>query len=493
MMMLATSPLPDESLLAQLGNTPRPSVTLVQHGTVVTAAEESPNTDVLIVGEQIAALGRDLLAWTQAANIPVDTCHEAHGCYVIPGGIDPHTHLDMPFMGTTSSDDFYTGHVAALVGGTTSHIDFIMQRHGQSFPDAVAEWHAKAGGKALCDYTFHLAITDFSPERQAELPWVVEEAGLRSFKVFMAYKDALQVDDRQILKLCQLLRAFDASGPTPVVLAHAENGDMVDALTEQLLAEGKTAAKYHAVAHTAIAESEATNRILDLGILGNQPIYVVHMTCHGAVDALERAHARGQTAWGETCIQYLTLDDSLYERPGFEPAKWVFSPPLRSKSDQARLWHALQRQTIATVATDHCPFCMDQKRRGEESFAKIPNGMPGIEHRMELLFSEGVRPGRIGMKDFVRLTSTAAADIFGLSPRKGTLAVGADGDVVIWDPGYEHTLSATTHHMHCDYSAFEGHRVTGKARTVIRRGVTLVDAYQPVATLTPGSGQFLRR
>lgn len=483
----------DRSLLAQLGQDPRPPVTLIQHGTVVTAAEESPNTDVLIVGEQIAAVGRDLLAWTQAAHVAVDTRHDARGCYVIPGGIDPHTHLDMPFMGTTSSDDFYTGHVAALVGGTTSHIDFIMQRHGQSFPDAVAEWHAKANGKALCDYTFHLAITDFSPERQAELPWVVEEAGLRSFKVFMAYKDALQVDDRQILKLCQMLRAYDSCGPTPIVLAHAENGDMVDALTEQLLAEGKTDARYHAVAHTAIAESEATNRILDLGLLGNQQIYVVHMTCHGAVDALERAHARGQTAWGETCIQYLTLDDSLYERPGFEPAKWVFSPPLRTLSDQARLWQALQRKTIATVATDHCPFCMDQKRMGEASFAKIPNGMPGIEHRMELLFSEGVRHGRLTMKDFVRLTSTAAADIFGLSPKKGTLAVGADGDVVIWDPHHEHTLSAATHHMRCDYSAFEGRRVIGKARTVVRRGVTLVDDYQPVASLPAGSGRFMRR
>ncbi|MFM7467877.1 MAG: dihydropyrimidinase [Vampirovibrionales bacterium] len=464
-------------------------LTLIEHGRVIQAHSISEDTDILVVGETIAWVGTQLRTLLEAHQLTPTTCHDATGLWVIPGGIDPHTHLDMPFMGTTSSDDFETGTRAALYGGTTSIIDFIMQRHTQSFADAVAEWERKAQ-KAIADYTFHLAITDFSPAMQAELPWVIDTKGIRSFKVFMAYKEALQIDDAQLLKLFEMLQAYT---PRPIVLAHAENGDMVDWLSQSLLKQGKTQARYHAEAHPVLAEAEATHRILALSQLSHQPIYVVHMTCHDALEALRKAHTREQVAYGETCIQYLVLDDSLYETDGFEAAKWVFSPPLRSKADQQSLWHALKHRTLSTVATDHCPFCMDQKAMGKDQFTKIPNGMPGIEHRMELLFSEGVVKGRLTPQDFVRLTSTAAAEIFGLAPKKGTLAVGADADIVLWHPTHTHTLSASTHHMRCDYSAFEGWQVTGKAHTVLRRGETLIHHFQATEACRAGTGQFLPR
>jgi dihydropyrimidinase len=451
---------------------------LIKAGTVITATDHY-EADVYIVGEKVAAIGRNL-------PYSADQVIDAKDCYLFPGGIDPHTHMDLPFMGTSSSDDFETGTLAGLHGGTTTIIDFAIQTQGKSLRDALDTWHQKARGKAVGDYAFHLGVTDFNPATRQEIKGMVTQEGVTSFKTFMAYKGALMIDDRQLFGLME-----EAGKYGGIVTAHTENGDMIDELIGQHKAEGHLSPMYHALSRPEIAEAEAAGRFIDLAYQGNHPVYIVHMTCEGALNRVREATKRNQKVYVETCLQYLLLEDSLYQSPGFEGAKWVFSPPLRKPKDQEALWQGIHQNLVHTVGTDHCPFCMDQKRMGEQDFSKIPNGAPGIEHRMELMYSEGVLKNRISLNRFVELTSTAAAKIFGMFPKKGTIAVGSDADIVIFDPTVQHRISADTHHHRCDYSAYEGWQVQGKCRSVLLRGVIAVDEGQ--AMVEKGFGQYIAR
>jgi len=450
---------------------------LIKNGTVVTASD-TYEADVYIVGEKVHTIGRDL---SMKASKTID----AKGCYLLPGGIDAHTHMELPFMGTYASDDFESGTLAGLHGGTTTIIDFAIQSHGDTLTSALNQWHEKADGNAVGDYAFHVAVTDFNPTTKAEVKDLVEKRGVTSFKTFMAYKGALMVDDRQIVDLFKELKKHGA-----LLTTHAENGDMVQALIEENVTAGNILPKFHALSRPEIVEEEATGRVMDLAHQSGSPLYIVHMTCEGALNRVREGLKRNQKVFVETCVQYLLLDDSLYDK-GFEGSKWVMSPPLRKKKDQDALWAAIDQNIVHTVATDHCPFCMDQKKMGEKNFAKIPNGAPGIENRMELMFSEGVGKGKISLNKFVEVTSTAPAQIFGLFPRKGTIAIGSDADIVIFDPNESHTMSAKTHHMKCDYSAYEGWKVKGKCRTTILRGTVAVD--QGKALIGKGFGKYLPR
>jgi len=452
--------------------------TKIKNGTVVTATDTFLG-DILIADEKIVAIGRNLEA-------KADQEIDASGCYVFPGGIDAHTHLDMPFMGTQSSDDFETGTLAALHGGTTSIIDFAFQTPGKGLKEALNIWHEKAKGKAAGDYAFHVVVTDFNESSRAEIRDLVEREGVTSFKTFMAYKGALMIDDKQMIGLMNEVKKWDG-----IVTVHAENGDLADSMIQANRAAGNMAPKYHALSRPEIVEAEATGRAIDLAYSGDHELYVVHMTCEGALNRVREATKRNQTVLVETCVQYLLLDDSVYDKPGFEGSKWVMSPPIRKEKDQAALWNGIDQGLVHVVATDHCPFCMDQKKAGEKDFSKIPNGAPGIENRMELMFSEGVVPGRISLNKYVDINCTAPAKIFGLYPRKGTLAVGSDADIVIFDPKVKHTMSAQTHHMRCDYSSYEGWPVTGKVRTVLLRGTVAID--QGKALIGKGFGKYLPR
>ncbi len=451
---------------------------LIKNGTVVTATERF-RADVLVSGEKIQTIGERLDA-------SADRVIDAQSCYVLPGGIDAHTHMDLPFMGTSSSDDFESGTRAALHGGTTTIIDFAIQTQGDSLGNALNQWHERAAGKALGDYAFHMAVTDFNPKTKAEIRDLIENHGITSFKTFMAYKGALMIDDRQMIELFDELKRHGG-----LLTTHAENGDLVDQLVAENRAKGNVSPQYHVLSRPPICEAEATGRVADLAYHGGHPLYIVHMTCEEALDRVRSATFRGQTINVETCVQYLLLDESLYFQDGFEGSKAVMSPPLRKKKDQEALWAGIRQGLVHTVATDHCPFCMDQKKMGERDFSKIPNGAPGVEHRMELMFSEGVAKGRLSLEKFVEITSTAPARIFGLSPRKGSVAVGSDADLVIFDPNVTHTLSAKTHHMNCDYSLYEGWKVQGKCRTTILRGQVAVDDGKVL--IEKGYGKYLPR
>lgn len=452
--------------------------TCISKGTVVTATDTF-QADILVEGETIQAISRSGIT-------TADQTIDASGCYVFPGGIDAHTHLDLPFMGTSSSDDFETGTIAALHGGTTSIIDFAFQTQGKSLKEGLAIWHEKAKGRAVGDYAFHMVVTDFNDKTREEIRGLVEKDGVPSFKTFMAYKGALMIDDRQMIGLMNEVRKWGG-----LVTVHAENGDLADSLIQINRAAGNKAPKYHALSRPEIVEAEATGRAIDIAHAGGHPLYVVHMTCEGALNRVREATKRNQEVLVETCIQYLLLDDSVYERSGFEGAKWVMSPPIRKKKDQEALWHGIAQGLVHVVATDHCPFCMNQKEMGKDDFSKIPNGAPGIENRMELMYSEGVVKGRMSLNRFVELNCTAPAKIFGLYPRKGAIAVGADADLVIFDPKTKHTLSAETHHMNCDYSSYEGWQVTGKVRTVLLRGTVAIDKGK--ALVGKGFGKYLPR
>lgn len=451
---------------------------LIKNGTVVTASDIQV-ADVYIEGEKIHTIGKGL-------KLSADQTIDAKGCYLFPGGIDAHTHMELPFMGTHSSDDFETGTLAGLHGGTTTIIDFAIQTQGKTLGAALSQWHEKAGGKAVGDYAFHVAVTDFNESTKKEIQALVEEKGITSFKTFMAYKGALMVDDRQIMGLMNEAKKYGA-----LVTTHAENGDLADMLVQENRAKGNTAPKYHALSRPPIVEAEATGRIMDIAHEGGHPLYIVHMTCEDALNRVRTAMMRNQRVHVETCVQYLLLDDSVYLEENFGGAKYVMSPPIRKKKDQEALWAAMNQGLVEVVATDHCPFCMDQKKMGISDFSKIPNGAPGVENRMELMFSEGVGKGRISLNKFVDVTSTAPARIFGLFPKKGTIAVGGDADIVIFDPNQEHTLSAKTHHMNCDYSAYEGWKVKGKCRTTILRGTVAVD--QGKAQVGRGFGKYIPR
>jgi dihydropyrimidinase len=450
----------------------------IKNGTVVTASEIM-EADVWVEGEKITAIGRNL-------PLKADRVVDAKGCYVFPGGIDAHTHMELPFMGTEASDDFETGTLAGLYGGTTTIIDFAMQTQGDSLNSALSKWHEKARGKAVGDYAFHVAVTDFNENSKKEIEDLIFKQGVTSFKTFMAYKGALMIDDRQLVGLMREVKKHGG-----LVTTHAENGDLADMLISQHRAKGKLAPGYHALSRPPIVEAEATGRVADIAFEGGHPLYIVHMTCEEALNRVRMATMRNQKIHVETCIQYLLLDDSVYWADDFSGAKYVMSPPLRKKKDQEALWAAMRQNLVEVVATDHCPFCMSQKEMGKNDFSKIPNGAPGIENRMELLFSEGVVKGRISLNKFVEVTSTNPARIFGLAPRKGSIAIGADADIVVFDPTARHTISAKTHHMRCDYNAYEGFEVTGKVRTTILRGTVAIDEGQ--AKIKRGFGQYLAR
>jgi dihydropyrimidinase len=453
--------------------------TIIRNGSVVTATDTFV-ADVAISDGKISAIG-DSLPTENVSHL-----FDASGKLVLPGGIDVHTHLDMPFGGTTSADDFETGTRAAAFGGTTTLIDFAIQYKGQSLHQAFDTWMGKASNKAVCDYAFHCIVTDVSGGQLSEMDDLVHE-GVTSFKLFMAYPGVFMLDDGSIFKALQ--RTSKNGG---LVCMHAENGSAIDVIVQQALAEGKKAPKYHALTRPTTAEAEATARAIALAEMAGAPIYIVHLSCNDALEKVREARDRGLPVYAETCPQYLYLSIENFDAPGFEGAKYVFTPPLREKWHQEKLWNGLKRDHLQVVSTDHCPFCFkEQKELGRDDFTKIPNGGPGIEHRMSLIYSGGVASGRFSANRFVELVSTTPAKLFGLHPRKGTIAVGSDADLVIFDPKRKHTISAKTHHMRVDYSMFEGIQVTGMPDVVFSRGRTVVDREKFVGR--PGQGEFLRR
>lgn len=450
---------------------------LIKNGRIITASEDQV-ADIFIEGEKIKAIGKDL-------PFTADETIDATGLLVFPGGIDPHVHLDMPFMGTFSSDSYETGTRAALYGGTTMVIDFILQKQGSSLQSALEEWQSRANGNAVGDYSFHMAVTDFNDKTKKEIKHFVEEEGITSFKTFMAYKGALMIDDRQMVGLMEEVK--EQGG---MVTVHATNGDMIDYLIAKHRAEGKLSPLYHYLSQPEVTEAEASERFASLANYTGCPGYIVHMTCEGALNAVRNATKCNQHVFVETCIQYLLLDASLYEKD-FEGAKWVMSPPLREKKDQETLWAGINQGLVNVVATDHCPFMWEQKKMGEKDFSKIPNGHPAIEHRFELLYSEGVNKGKISLNKFVEVACTNPAKIFGMFPQKGTIGIGSDADIVLLDPKEKHTISAKSHHMNVDYSGYEGWELTGRIKSVLLRGKIAIK--DNMCTLDKGYGRFIKR
>jgi dihydropyrimidinase len=455
--------------------------TLIKNGHIVTAVD-SYIADILVDGSTVAVIGKDLSGTVGSPDRTID----ATGKLVIPGGIDPHTHMDLPFGGTSASDDFETGTRAAAFGGTTTIVDFAVQYRGQSLNQALDAWFAKAEGKACIDYGFHMIVTDLPDQRLPELKALINQ-GIPSFKLFMAYPGVFLVDDGTIFKA--MMTAGEGGG---LICMHAENGVVIDVLVKRALAEGNTAPKYHALTRPAKAEAEGVHRAIAIAEMAHSPVYIVHLSCYDALKEVQAARDLGLPAFAETCPQYLFLDHSYYEQDGFEGAKYVMTPPLRDKSNQEELWKGLRGNDLQVISTDHCPFCFkEQKELGRDDFSKIPNGGPGVENRMSLIYDGGVVQKRIGINRFVELTSTAAAKIFGMFPRKGTIAVGSDADIVIFDPDAEHTISAKTHHMRVDYSAYEGRKVRGVTETVLSRGNVIVEKGHFKGTA--GDGKFLKR
>ena len=452
--------------------------TLIRNGTIATASDLYRG-DVLIENEKIACIGTSL-------SMEADRTIDAAGRYVLPGGIDVHTHLDMPFGGTTSADDFESGTIAAAHGGTTAVVDFAIQYRGQTLRHARDAWMKKAEGKAAIDYGFHMIVTELDGNVEDEMDALVRE-GITSFKLFMAYPGVFMLDDASIFRA--LLRTRENGG---TICMHAENGGVIDVLVQKALARGERAPKYHALTRPARAEAEATHRAIALAEIAGVPIYIVHLSAAEALEMVTEARDRGLPAYAETCPQYLFLSYANYEEPGFAGAKYVMSPPLRAAGNEERLWRGLAGNDLQAISTDHCPFCMrGQKELGADDFSKIPNGAPGIETRMSLVWDGGVRAGRISIHRFVELTSTAPAKIFGLFPRKGTVAPGSDADLVIFDPEKKVTLSARTLHMRVDYNPYEGRSVTGAAETVLSRGRVIVENGK--FTGRAGAGSFLKR
>ncbi len=452
---------------------------LIQDGVVVNA-DRTMAADVLIEGGTI----REVRAGVDPQG---HTVVDAAGLLVLPGGIDAHTHLDMPFGGTTSADDFETGTRAAAIGGTTTIVDFAIQAKGTKMRTALDAWWKKAEGKACIDYGLHMIVTDLGTSGLEDMDDMVSE-GVASFKLFMAYPNVLMVDDATIFKALQ-----QTSKNGALICMHAENGSVIDVIVQQALAEGKTAPVYHALTRPTVAEAEAVQRAIAMAEIASAPVYIVHLSSEDALNQVREARDRGLPAFAETCPQYLLLsiEDQM---PGksFEEAKYVFTPPLREKKNQPKLWDGLKQDHLQVVSTDHCPFCFaDQKSLGKDDFTKIPNGGPGIENRLQLIHHHGVNAGKLTLNRFVEITSTAPARIFGMYPKKGTIAAGSDADIVLWDPNAEHTISAATHNMRVDYSMFEGFKVRGNARQVYSRGEQIVESGKYLGKT--GRGNYLRR
>ncbi len=454
--------------------------TRIANGHIVTATGDFSG-DILIDNERIVAVASP----GTFTSLQADTVLDAQGKYIFPGAIDVHTHMELPLPATVASDDFETGTIAAACGGTTTILDFANQQRGHSLADALQAWHRKAEGKAVIDYGFHITITDLASAPEAAMDEMIA-AGVTTFKLLMAYPNTFMVDDETIYRV--LRRSAQLGG---LVMVHAENGITIDFLVREAIAAGHTAPIYHAHTRPAILEGEAAQRAIALASLAEAPLYVVHVSCAHSLHAVAAARARGLPVWGETCPQYLYLDDSCYAAPGFEGAKFVCTPPMRSDADKEALWVGLQRRELQVVSTDHAPFNYHgQKELGLHDFTKIPNGLPGVEHRLILLYN-GVREGKFGLQHFVDLVSTTPARLFGLFPRKGTIAPGSDADLVIFDPGRTATISAATQHQRVDYTPYEGMRVQGMPDTVLLRGRVIVQGGEYVGG--KGGGQYLPR
>jgi dihydropyrimidinase len=449
---------------------------IIRGGTVVTASE-SVQADVLIDGETIAAVG----SFEGVDAEPID----ASGCFVLPGLIDNHTHLSMPFGGTWSIDDYDTGTQAAAAGGTTCLVDFALQVHPGGLRSSLEEWQGRAEGSAHVDYGFHMAITNADAGAIADMPAMVEE-GISTFKVFLAYKDVLMVTDDQFLAV------LEQTGETGgLVMVHAENGHAIDHLVRKALAAGNTDPIHHALTRPKQLEAEATGRAIRLAEYAGRPVFIVHVTCREAAEEIIAARARGVPAYGETCLQYLFFEQDDLARPNFEGARYVCSPPLRTKADQAFLWDALAYDHLQLISTDHCPFNDEQKRLGLGDFSKIPNGLAVIQHRLPMLWEHGVRSGKLSMNRLVDITSTTIAKIFGLYPRKGSIAAGFDADLVIFDPNRSLTFGTDTSLMNVDYDVFDGQTVAGSPRTTLCRGTVVYDDGRILTK--PGHGRFTKR
>jgi dihydropyrimidinase len=452
---------------------------LIKGGRVVTAADDYV-ADVFVDGERVTLIGESL-------DHEADRVIDAAGKYVLPGCVDPHTHLDMPFGGTVTVDDVQSGQTSAAFGGTTCHVDFCIQGKGQTFADALAAWHAKAEGKQVIDMGYHIAITDLSAPGALDELATLPDQGVTSYKLFMAYKGALQVDDETLFRSMEV-----AAGSGALVMVHAENGDAIDVLVKKALAEGHTEPRWHALTRPPETEGEATNRAVQLARVAGCPLYVVHVSCREAVEPIAAARAKGWDVWGETCTQYFFVDQTFLDAPEFEGAKYVYTPPPRERANQQVLWDAVRTDVLSAISTDHCAFLWDgQKTLGRDDFSKIPNGGPGIENRLQMIHQFGVREGRITLNRMVELLATNPAKLFGLYPRKGTLAVGSDADIVIFDPEKRVTISAATHHSKVDYNLFEGTEVTGTPEVVLLRGNVLVENGELVAS--PGIGRYVSR
>lgn len=451
--------------------------TLIKNGRIVTAIDDYPG-DILIENEIVSLIGQSL-------EIDADRVIDAADRLVIPGGIDPHTHMELPFGGTFSSDDFWTGTRAAAYGGTTTIIDFAVQTKGESMIAGVDRWHEKAQGKTAVDYGFHLITTDFEDKHTEEMYTLMDE-GITSFKLFMAYPGIFLADDATIF------RAMSAAGERGgLICMHAENGIVIDEIVKRALAEGRTAPKYHALTRPTVAEAEGVHRAIAIAEMAESPVYIVHLSSADALNQVREARDRGLPAFAETCPQYLFLSIDDYG-DDFEGAKYVMTPALREKWNQDELWKGLRMDDLQVVSTDHCPFCMkEQKELGIDNFALIPNGAPGVENRMVLIYNGGVHEKRISLNRFVELTSTAAAKMFGMFPKKGTIAVGSDADIVIFNPHERQTISVETHHMNVDYNAYEGFEVQGAVETVISRGKVIIENGEYRGK--QGDGQFIKR
>ncbi|MBI3298175.1 MAG: dihydropyrimidinase [Elusimicrobia bacterium] len=455
---------------------------IVKGGTVVTPSD-SYKADIGIRNRKIAVIGE----LEKAEGEVVD----AKGMHVVPGGIDVHTHFDMPFMGATTADDFATGSLSAVCGGTTSIVDFAIQTRGKSLMHGLEDWHKRAQGKSLVDYGFHMIIVDLPENRVKEMDEVVRE-GSPTFKLFMAYPGIFMSDDATIFRA--MMRTRENGG---TICMHAENGGVIEVLVKKALAEGKIDPKYHALTRPMTAEAEATGRAIALAEMAGVPLYIVHLSAGDAMEKVRDARARGLPVYAETCPQYLYLNYDDYERPDFEGAKFVMSPPLRPKGNEDRLWNGLRQNWLQVVSTDHCSFCMKDgvggkpgKVLGKKDFSKIPNGAPGVETRLPLLW-DAVQAGKLTENRFVEITAASPAKIMGLYPKKGLIAPGADADLVVIDSKKKHTISAKTHHANVDYNPYEGRVVRCSIKEVMVRGRRVVKDYKPLAT--PPHGSFVKR